>query len=126
MQLGGREDSAIETNVNYEIKCCLCSSSNLCLYIGETSRNVYTRGLEHIAMARKEDEVSFIHKHMYEYHRGMKEEIIARVSHSNKDYLSRQVREGVQIRRSGGRLMNSKSEWFQPPLFQIRNELVNS
>ena len=56
----------------------------------------------------------------------MKEDIVARVSHSNKDCLSRQVREGVQIRRSGGRLMNSKSEWFQPPLFQIRNELVNS
>ena len=63
-----------------------------------------------MAMARKEDETSFIHKHIYDYHRGMKEDIVARVSHSNKDCLSRQVREGVQIRRSGGRLMNRKSE----------------
>ena len=65
-------------------------------------------------------------KHMEEKHLGKEEDFKARVTHTNKDCLTRQVREGVLIRRSKERLMNSRTEWFQPPLYRIRSELVNS
>ena len=63
---------------------------------------------------------------MEEKHLGKEGDFVARVTHTNKDCLTRQVREGVLIRRSKERLMNSRTEWFQPPLYRIRSELVNS
>ena len=65
-------------------------------------------------------------KHMDERHVGEEKDFAAKVTHINKDCLTRQVREGVLIRRSMKEIMNSKTEWFQPPLYRIRNEIVNS
>ena len=45
-------------------------------------------------------------------------------THTNKDCIGRQVREGVLIRRSNKQMMNSKSEWFQPPIYRIRSEVI--
>ena len=75
-------------------------------------------------MSRKDDEESFIKKHMDDCHPGEESKFEARVTHSNKDCLSRQVREGVLIRRCTMPILNSKSEWFQPPIFQIQNEII--
>ena len=77
-------------------------------------------------MQRSEKEDSFMKKHMDERHVGEEKDFIAKVTHINKDCLTRQVREGVLIRRSMKEIMNSKTEWFQPPLYRIRNEIVNS
>ena len=65
-------------------------------------------------------------KHLKEEHVGVDSDFRARVTHTNKDCLTRQVREGVLIRRSRKELMNTRTEWFQPPLYRIRNEIVNS
>ena len=111
-------------NVNYEIECHICKDTKPTVYIGETARNLYTRGGEHIQKSREED--SFMSKHMREEHLGVGSDFRARVTHTNKDCLTRQVREGVLIRRSRKELMNTKTEWFQPPLYRIRNEIVNS
>ena len=77
-------------------------------------------------MQKKGNEDSFMKKHMNENHPGAENDFVARVTHANKDCLTRQVREGVLIRRSRKVLLNSKTEWFQPPLYRIRNEIVNS
>ena len=69
-------------------------------------------------------EESFMKKHEEEVHGGQVASFKARVTHTNKDCLTRQVREGVLIRRCRGPIMNSKTEWFQPPLFKIQNEVV--
>ena len=47
----------------------------------------------------------------------------ARVTGRYKDCLTRQVREAVLIRRSKVPVLNSKTEWHQPALFQIQQEL---
>ena len=112
-----------KNNVNYEIECKLCQDSNPTVYIGETARNLYTRGGEHL-LRRGEDE-SFMNKHMRDHHVGEEDSFAAKVTHFNKDSLTRQIREGVLIRRSKKTLMNSKTEWFQPPLYRMRNELEN-
>ena len=77
-------------------------------------------------MYNSRDEEYFLSKHMREKHGGQSEDFRAKVTHLNKDCLTRQIREGVLIRRSGKELMNTKTEWFQPPLLSIRSEIVNS
>ena len=98
------------------------------MYIGETSRNLYTRAKEHVSSERRkpgeEEESSFIRKHMEQHHQGMESRLRAKVTRTNKDSFSRQIREGVFIRREKRATLNSKAEWFQPPIFQVRNEIV--
>ena len=100
------------------------------MYYGETSRNLYTRLVEHQKASRLErnseesDDEGFMKKHMRECHEGQEGNFRAKVTHTNKDSLSRQIREGVMIRRSQRRVLNTKSEWFQPPLFRVMSEMV--
>ena len=62
-------------------------------------------------------------KHQDEAHRGMEGDYKAVVKNSYNDCLSRQIAEAVLIRRSEGRLLNSKAEWHQPALWAVRSEL---
>ena len=119
----GKGGQCHKNNVNYKVTCKLCPVGNEAIYIGETARNLYTRMKEHNS-ARGEG--SFISRHLEEAHRGMEGNFEAKVTKSNKDCLSRQVREGVQISQQGSRhpLMNSKSEWNQPSIYRIQNEIV--
>ena len=75
-------------------------------------------------MKARTKEESFIKKHEEECHGGQEVQFKAKVTHTNKDCLSRQIREGVLIRRSYRPLFNSRTEWFQPPIFRVRNEVV--
>ena len=115
-----KEENA--TKVNYEIVCMDCPEDKRPVYIGETARNLYTRAAQHQSGRSKEE--SFMKKHEEEVHGGQVASFKARVTHTNKDCLTRQVREGVLIRRCRGPIMNSKTEWLQPPLFKIQNEVV--
>ena len=117
----GKGGNCHKSNVNYIIECMLCPPDRRYSYIGETSRNLYTRALEH--QSNKEEE-GFINKHMNECHPGEEENFVARVTHTNKDCLTRQIREGSLISRSQMPLLNTKSEWFQPPLFKVQSEIV--
>ena len=98
------------------------------VYIGETSRNLFTRGKEHMGSEHREGteerEAGFAHRHMEQCHQGMESRFRAKVTKSNKDSMTRQVREGVMIRRTRRVMMNSRSEWFQPPIYRIRSEVV--
>jgi hypothetical protein len=111
-----------KNNVNYQIECTECTENNGPVYIGETSKNLYTRTLQHLR-GRRQDE-SFMKKHEEECHGGREVQFKARVTHTNRDCLSRQIREGVLIRRSNRPILNSRTEWFQPPLFRVYNEVV--
>ena len=117
----GKGGKCHKGNVNYEIVCQLCPENRKSVYIGETARNLYTRTQEH---ENNKDEEGFMHRHMIEYHKGEESKFTARVTHSNKECLTRQVREGVLIRRSGRPILNTKSEWFQPPLYRVQQEIV--
>ena len=124
----GKGGNCRRNNINYEIECQLCPEGERPVYIGETSRNIYTRAKEHVSSEHRklgeEEESSFIRKHMEQHHQGMESKLRAKVTRTNKDSFSRQIREGVFIRRSEKVTMNSKAEWFQPPIFQVRSEIV--
>ena len=55
-------------------------------------QEIYIEELENINM---KGEGSFMSRHMEEYHEGQEPDFTARVTHRNKECLSRQVREGV-------------------------------
>ena len=57
-------------------------------------------------------------------HAGMANSFASRVTQTNRDSLIRQVREGILIRRTNKDTMNSKSEWFQIPIYEIRTEVA--
>ena len=46
-----------------------------------------------------------------------------RVVKSFKDPLSRQVTEAIMIKNHKGEILNSKSEFYQPPLVRVRQEI---
>ena len=54
---------------------------------------------------------SFLQKHQQEKHQGRPAVFTAKVTGKFQDCLSRQVAEGVEIRRCTAYLMNTKSEW---------------
>ena len=107
-----------------------CEGNDKAVYYGETSRNLYSRLLEHQRANREgreveeDDEEGFMVKHMRECHDGEERDFRARVTHANRDCLSRLIREGLMIKRSNRRVLNTKSEWFQPPLYRILSEVV--
>ena len=118
----GKGGQCHRNNVNYEVECQLCPETERAVYIGETARNLYTRATEH--KYREDDESSFMKRHMKECHEGEEGSFNARVTHTNRDCMTRQVREGVLIRRCCRNVMNTKSEWFQPPIFRVQSEVV--
>ena len=52
---GGRGDggNCRKSNVQYEMECLECPETNPTVYVGETARNVYTRGLERFDIYRR-------------------------------------------------------------------------
>ena len=118
----GKGGQCHKANVNYEVECKLCPENRRAKYIGETSRNLYTRMAEH--NHGEHEEGSFMRKHLEEHHTGEQGNFEARVTHTNKDCLTRQVREGVIIRKTGSNAMNTKSEWHQPSLYRVHSEVV--
>ena len=62
-------------------------------------------------------------KHEIEAHEGRKADFGAKVTHTNRDCMSRQIREGIGMRRSMQPILNSKTEWFQPPIFRVISEM---
>ena len=69
-------------------------------------------------------EDNWIFKHQQEVHGGAQADFKAKVDGSFRDCLTRQVTEAVAIRRSNKEVLNSKSEWHQPALFSVRNEVI--
>ena len=110
--------------ITYQFECQLCPPSQKNLYIGESSRNLFTRGKEHMDMFRNKDKKSFMMKHQTEKHQGVAGNFTAKVTGGAQDCLTRQVREAVLIRRCQVPVMNSKTEWHQPALFRVQNEIL--
>ena len=113
------------------MECSLCTETadqnnnpaTRTTYIGETSRNLFSRGKEHAYKYEKKDEDSFMATHQAEAHMQQPAQFTAKVTGNYRDCLTRQVAEGVAIRRCPNRVLNSKSEWHQPSLWKVRQEL---
>ena len=92
-------------------------------YIGESSCNLYTKSREHLARYRATTRTSFILKHQTTAHQGEDEDYRPKVTASTRDCLTRQLKEAVMIRRSNRQILNSKTEWHQPALYRVQQEI---
>jgi hypothetical protein len=51
------------SNIEYQFECQMCPPVNRAAYLGETSRNLFTRAMDHDANYRKGKQTSFMFKH---------------------------------------------------------------
>ena len=84
---------------------------------------MYTRSLEHLSNYRTGQTTSFMLKHQNMQHDGQEPVFKARVTGRTRDCLTRQVKEAVLIRRSQVPVLNSKSEWHQPGIYRVQQEI---
>ena len=126
-----RKAGCRQSNICYEMDCKECSRTaeqtnrpkDKTVYIGETSRNLYTRGVEHMYKYRTNHSDSFMARHQEEHHSSQPADFTAKVMGKYENCLSRQVAEGVAIRRCKTNVLNGKSEWHQPALWKVRSEI---
>ena len=106
---------------SYRIRCETCwLAGKTAFYDGETGRNAHTRGSEHQAALRLENEESPLWKHCVLEHQGVKADFSMRALRSYSSCLVRQVNEAVRIEMSTADfLLNSKSEFHQAPLVRV-------
>ena len=97
-------------SVTYQIVCKTCEAH----YKGETSRNMYTRGKEHLQQFNSRNKASAMWAHCVKHHDARPVEFKMEHTASFSTSHRRQVAEGVQIRNFPGITMNRKSEWKQP------------
>jgi hypothetical protein len=96
----------------YQLKCDKCQD----IYIGESSRNAFTRINEHIRQAANKSKDSVLHRHMLEKHSNDSSstpEFSAKVIRSySGSALRRQISESVFIDQlTPSTAINSRSEW---------------
>ena len=104
--------------VNYTITCKDCEEDNRDqehIYIGETSRTAYLRGIEHMQDLYHKREKSVLWKHCRIHHQDESEGRRFRmdvVGVYTNDAMSRQIGEATRIQGASRRcLMNDKTEW---------------
>ena len=114
----GKGGKCRRTGVTYEVKCRKCEE----IYIGETARNAYTRGLEHKKDIDMKNKDSPLNTHNMEKHDGNNREgFEMRVTGVyDGDATKRQVSEAVRIQHAREKgIMNRQDEWRQVKLPRI-------
>ena len=98
------------TNVTYKIEC-ECGDQ----YIGETARNGYSRGKEHLNSLANQSDDSVLYRHIKEKHQENSTQtpkFKMTILNTHKTTLDRQVAEAVLIGRvPHDQLINKKNEW---------------
>ena len=113
----------MKESVLYNIRCEECKvNGRKAEYWGETGRDGYIRGGEHLKGCESKNEDNALWKHIEGDHRGENrgnEIFIKRIEKGYKKPLARQISEGVQIEMCEGVLMNSKAEWHNSRIPRI-------
>ena len=123
----GRGVKCRDEGVGYRGVCEECRRVNRnSEYIGETGKNAYTRGKQHMGGLKSKNEENAFYKHWRNFHEtpfekeSMRlENFEIKVDNSFRDPMSRQINEMVRIKKFQGTLLNSKSEWNAPPIVRI-------
>ena len=105
----------MKESILYSIKCEEYSTrGKQAEYWGETGRDGYVRGGEHLKGCKEKNEENALWKHIEGEHRGEDrgdEMFTMKIEKGFRKALARQISEGVSIEMCEGILLNSKSEW---------------
>ena len=104
--------------VTYSVNCSGCD----CVYVGETGRNAFSRGLEHRAAILKKDITSPLYSHSVDDHDGQSVTFNMHVTGSfGRDALKHQISEGVNIQETPAHfILNRRDEWRQTLLPRVQ------
>ena len=93
------------------------------IYVGETSRSIFERSIEHLKAGRDRKEESFVAKHWQESHPQREEapEFRFKIVKSFRDPLTRQVSESIRIDLRRG-VLNSKTMYSRNSLSRLTLE----
>ena len=105
-------------NITYTLTCKQCKD----IYIGETSRNAFTRGKEHETQMNRKDKNSIILRHQQLKHPGDTPSFEMKITGTYRSALDRQIAEAVKISRAKDRLINNKTEFRQNRI--MRSQLI--
>ena len=96
---------------NYVLWCQECGL-RVAAYFGETGRNSFTRGLDHLDLLEARSKQSVLWLHSLHHHQGRDDVVYRmRVTGVYPDPMDRQIMEGVNISRfQGPVLMNRRTE----------------
>ena len=114
-------------NVTYEIVCGKRDCEYI--YIGETSRNAFCRGREHMLGLVKKDENSALFKHVVENHPecvddNAPHDYVMNVTGKYKTALTRQLAEAVKIEQTNRPLLNSRLGFRTNNTLRLRASLT--
>ena len=100
-------------SVTYQTSCQTCTGQGRkAVYIGESSRSVYERSLEHLEDYKTEKEESHMYTHAIEAHSKEEKPLFAiKVLRKHRSALYRQVHEAVLIAKHHPITLNSKLEY---------------
>ena len=110
----GGSGSCEKEGVTYEIECVNCEEDGeRSVYIGETSKNAYTRGRKHLQDLDGKLTNSVMWRHCREKHEGTITDFRMGVTGQYRnDAMLRQISESVRINGSNdNELINNKTEW---------------
>ena len=103
----------------YSLECETCrQNAKLSLYIGESARTLYDRGLEHQKAYASRSEESVMYEHEQKDHQGEKAEWTMKAQRFQKGNLKRQALEAHKISLNEDKnLLSRRGEWGQnlPP-----------
>ena len=115
-------------NVNYEIECVREGCDYV--YIGETARNAYCRGKEHLRGITKRDSDSVFVEHVSEYHGSTFDYDVCggfrmnvRETHTNA--MERLITEAIKIDSSVKPTMNRKTGYRANNVLRLRSSLTS-
>ena len=104
-------------NITYEMECDKCQY----VYIGESARNVYSRGIKHEKDLSRKDKKSVLYRHVSSAHdKDDNVTFTTSVTGSYTDALTRQLSEAVKINNDPRTLINNKSEFHHPPVPRVQ------
>ena len=114
-------------SVNYEIKCLRDGCDYV--YMGETSRNAYCRGGEHLEGIRKRYTDSVLCQHIHECHNSEFGEppchqYIMNVTDCHNTTLDRLVTEAVKVEQSKHPTLNRKQGFRVNSVLKLRTSLT--
>ena len=114
-----------KSNVLYNYECDekdICPEST---YDGQSSKNLFTRSLNHSYKYEKKHKDSFLHLHQEKSHNNEDENFKLSVTRFyGKDRMSCEIAEAVILRNRKGEVCNLKSEWHQPPIVKVTRQVT--
>ena len=106
----GGKGNCRTNNIVYTIKCNICGHK----YTGETARNGYSRGVEHLTGLKNKSENSVLYRHMREVHssENVQPDYTMSITSTHKTALDRQVKEAILIHGAPpANQINRRNEW---------------